>query len=392
MGRKEIIYLDNAATTGLDPKVIEAMDYCHKLRAMNASSSHKAGLLAALQIEKARALIADEINANPNEIVFTSGGTESANLALKGIAWANADTGRHIITTRIEHPCVLESARWLEKNGFEVTYLPVDSEGFVDPASIEKAIKKGTILVSIIHGHNEFGTLQPLGELREACRQKGINFHTDACQSFTKSRLDVKKDRIDLISINAHKIHGPRGVGALYVREGVKILPLLHGGGQEHGYRSGTYNTEGIAGFGKACEIASWRDIQKMTSLREYFLGKIYRQLSCVSLNGPKSKKNRLCNNINLTFKSHSGKKLAQELDKLGICVSAGSACAATKLSPSHSLLALGLSPKMAFNSLRIVLNKWNTKEEVDYTAQKIAELVAAKEGHPYGKNHSQGR
>ncbi|MBU1940833.1 MAG: cysteine desulfurase [Candidatus Thermoplasmatota archaeon] len=373
------IYLDNAATSKLDPETRKGMLLCQDLEMMNASSPHKLGVKAAKAIEKARTIIAQKTNAYPKEIIFTSGGTESNNLAIKGIAFANIKKGNHIITSKIEHPSVLEATKWLKKHGFEITYLPVDKEGFVDSIYLERAIKKETILVSVIHGNNEIGTIEPIYEIGSICRKRGVYFHIDACQSFTKTDLDVKKYNLDLVTLNAHKIHGPKGVGALYIREGVRFDPLLHGGGQERGFRSGTYNTEGIVGFGRAVEIADEGDIKQMAKLRDYFIQKVQDSVMGVTLNGPRD--NRLCNNINLRFNSVSGQKLTRELSERNIFVSAGSACLSTKLIPSHVLLAIGLKPELAEGGVRFSLSKFTTIKELNLVVENIIEIVQKERG-----------
>jgi cysteine desulfurase len=252
-----MIYLDNAATTCPDPAVLAAMAQCQGPATGNASAVHRAGVAAATAVEAARERIAAAIHAQPDEIVFTAGGTEANNLALKGAAFARRAQGNHIITTAIEHASVLETVRWLAGQGFAVTFLPVDGEGFVDPAALRRCLRPDTILVSVMHANNEIGTIEPIADIGRLCRERGVWFHTDACQSLTHAPLDVAAQAVDLATLNAHKIHGPRGVGALYVRTGVALEPLFHGGGQEHGLRSGTYNVEGIAGFGAAL-AAAW--------------------------------------------------------------------------------------------------------------------------------------
>ena len=288
------IYLDNAATTKVDENVLNAMEKIFSDKYGNASSIHLAGLEAREELENSREIIARSINASPEEIIFTSGGTESNNLALKGIVGKK----KHIITTRIEHDCILNTCKWLEKQGCKITYLDVDNEGFVDLKDVENAIAKETAIVSIIHGNNEIGTLQNIEEIGKICRKHGTLFHTDACQSYTKTKIDVQKQNIDLMSLNAHKIHGPKGVGVLYVRKGIKLEPLLHGGGQEQGIRSGTENVPGIVGFAEAVKIADKKYIEYMTKLRERLIDGLLK-IPNTKLNGPK---NRLCNNINVSF------------------------------------------------------------------------------------------
>ena len=367
------IYLDNAATTKVDKKVIEAMLPFFDKKYGNASSLHSFGREAKEALEKARAVIKKALNAESYRIIFTSSGTESNNLAIKGIAFANSKKGNHIITTKIEHECVLNACRWLEEKGFKVTYLDVDKEGFVNPEELAKAIRKETILVSIIHGNNEIGTIQNLRELGRICRGKKVYFHTDACQSFTKVPIDLKKGNVDLITINAHKINGPKGVGALVIRDGIDIEPLLHGGGQENGLRSSTENIAGIVGFAKAVEISSNKDSVKIEKIRNYLIRKVLK-IKDVKLNGPNN--NRLCNNANFSFKNIEGESIVLYLDKKGIAVSTGSACSSKSLEPSHVLIAIGLKPEEAHGGIRISLSKETTKKEIDYTVKVLKEAV----------------
>ncbi|NCN65149.1 MAG: cysteine desulfurase [Candidatus Altiarchaeum hamiconexum] len=368
------IYLDNAATTPMAKEVLEAMLPYFSEKFGNASSIHSYGREAAEAIEKSREKIASKLNAEPGEIIFTSGGTESNNIALKGIALANKAKGQHIITTKIEHSCVINSAKFLERNGFNVTYLEVDRQGIVEPEKFEKAIRKDTILVTVIHGNNEIGTVQNIGELGKICREHEIYFHTDACQSFTKEEIDVKKQNLDLVTINAHKIYGPKGVGALYLRNGVKIEPLLHGGGHEKNLRSGTYNVPGIAGFAKASEIITKPSVERMRNLRDYLIKRILDEIPKSKLNGHPTK--RLCNNVNFSFKNIEGESMLMLLDNAGIAVSTGSACSSHSLKPSHVLTAIGLPPEDAHGSLRISLGMDNTQEEIDYAIENLKKIV----------------
>lgn len=342
----------------------------------NASSIHRCGVEASKGVERARSIIAQYLNAEPEEIVFTSGGTESNNHALKGVAFANADKGRHIIVSEIEHPSVLNVCRWLEGMGFEITRLPVDSEGFVSVDELRRTIRSDTILVSISQGNNEIGTVQPVGELGQLCAEMDVYFHTDACQSFTRQPLDVKTQKLDLITINAHKIHGPKGVGALYITKGIRIQPLLDGGGQERGIRSGTHNTPGIVGLGEAVRIADKKDVHKIASLRDYAIQLTREKVPGARPNG--SHRRRLCHSINLSFSGVNGKELLLELDRRGIIVSSGSACSSTSLRPSYVLMAIGLSKQQALSSIRIGLSKWTTKEELETAVENIAEVVSS--------------
>ncbi len=372
------IYLDNAATTPVAKEVLEAMLPYFSEKFGNASSIHSYGREAKEAIEKSREKIADKLNAKPDEIIFTSGGTESNNWALKGIALASKNlksNGKpHIITTKIEHSCVLNSAKFLEKNGFEVTYLDVDKYGLVETKKFEEAIRKDTVLASVIHGNNEIGTVQNIGEIGKICREHEIYFHTDACQSFTKEDIDVKKQNLDMVTINAHKIYGPKGVGALYVRGGVKIEPLLNGGGHERNLRSGTENVAGIVGFAKASEIITKQSIERMRNLRDYLSRRVLEEIPKSRLNGHPTK--RLCNNANFAFRNIEGESMLMLLDNAGISVSTGSACSSRSLEPSHVLTAIGLPPEESHGSLRVTLGIYNTQEEIDYTIENLKKIV----------------
>jgi cysteine desulfurase len=386
-----MIYLDNGATTKVDKEVVEAMQpYFTKIYG-NASSLHSSGQEAKRALEKARETIAKEINAEPDEIIFTSGGTESDNIALQEIAYTNKDKGNHIITTKIEHPAIEKTCNALDKDGFKITYLDVDKDGLINLEQLKKEITKSTILVSIIHANNEIGTIQDIEKIGKICKlsnesekglgnsknfqsEKGIYFHTDSVQSFTKVPIDVKKQNIDLASFSSHKIHGPKGIGALYIKKGIKIHPLMHGGSQEHQLRAGTENIPGIIGFEKAIEIAKKEDIKKMETLRDYFIEKVQKEIPETVLNGSKTK--RLCNNINITFKFIEGEALLLRLDDKGIAVSTGSACSSRELKPSHVLTAMGIPAATAHGSIRFTLSKFTTKEELDYTITHLKEAV----------------
>jgi len=360
----QTIYLDNAASTKIDPNVLKAMKPFFIEKYGNASSLHHKGREAKEALELARKIIAKKINTKPDEIVFTGSGTESNNFCLKGVAFTNKNKGNHIITTKIEHDCVLNSCKWLEKQGFDITYLDVDKEGFIDFKKLENAITPKTILVSIIHGSNEIGTIQDIEAIGKICRKKGVLFHSDACQSFTKIPIDVEKQNIDLMTVNAHKIHGPKGVGALYIKKGIKITPLLHGGGHEFGLRSSTENVAGIVGFAKAVEIADEKSINHMNKLRDKLINGVLK-IPDTKLNGSKEK--RLCNNANFSFKYVEGEAIGALLDVKGVCSSTGSACSAKSLEPSHVLTAIGLKPEEAHGSLRLSLSKFTTEQEIDY-------------------------
>ena len=367
------IYLDHAATTPVAKEVIEAMQPFLREEYGNASSLHSFGREAKKALENARKTIAKKVNASDHKLIFTSGGTESNNFAIKGIAFANRKKGKHIITSEIEHDCVLNSCRWLEKQGFEVTYLPVDREGFISLDDLEEAIRKDTILVSIMHANNEIGTIEPITEIGKICSEHDVYFHTDACQSFTKVPINLKKQNIDLLTINAHKIYGPKGVGALFVRNGIKIDPLAHGGGHEFGLRSGTENVPGIVGFAKATEITKEKDVEHMTKLRDMLI-KNALEIEDSWLNGPR--KQRLCNNANFSFKYIEGESLILYLDVKGIATSTGSACSSKSLEPSHVLTAIGLKPEEAHGSIRMTVGKENTEDEMKYTIKVLKESV----------------
>jgi cysteine desulfurase len=367
------IYLDNGATTKVDLEVVKAMNKFHSEDYGNASSIHHKGQESKRALEEARHTIAKSIKAKDEEIIFTSGGTESNNFALKEIAFANRSKGDHIIITKIEHDCVLNSCRLLEKLGFKVTYLNVDKEGFVNPEDLEKAITNKTILVSIIHANNEIGTIQDLSKLYEICKKNNVYFHTDACQSYTKTELSAKQ--ADLITLNAHKIHGPKGVGALYIKKGLKISPLIHGGGQERNLRSGTENIPGIIGFAKAVKLAmNKKHISSMAKLRDYFIEHALKIPDTI-LNGPKGDK-RLCNNINISFRYIEGESIGAYLDTKGICTSTGSACSSKSLEPSHVLMALEKNSERAHGSLRFTISRFTTKQELDFTLKELKKTV----------------
>ncbi|GAI09599.1 unnamed protein product, partial [marine sediment metagenome] len=337
------------------------------------SSKHIIGINAKKAMEKAREIIANKIGANSKEIIFTSGGTESNNLALKGLFFANHEKKNHIITTKIEHDSILNVGRWLEKQGTRVTYLDVNKEGFVNLKDIEKAITDKTIVVSIIHGNNEIGTLQDLEAIGKLCKEKSVLFHTDSCQSFTKVPIDVKKQNLDLVTLNAHKIHGPKGVGVLYLRRGIDITPLAHGGGHERELRSGTENIPGVIGFAKAVEISNMKDVENMEKLRDRLIKGLLK-IDNVNLNGAKEK--RLCNNVNVSFNNIEGEAIGGYLENKGIYTSTGSACMSNTLETSHVLKALGLPPLKANSSLRISISKFTTQEEVDYFLKEISKIV----------------
>ncbi len=370
------VYLDSAATTKVDERVANEMMPYYIKKYGNASSTHLKGEEARRAVEESREILAKAIGAKYREIIFTGSGTEANNFAIKGLFFSNFPKKNHIITTKIEHDCILNACKWLETRGAKVTYLDVDEKGFVNPEDLANAITNKTFLVSIIHGNNEVGTIQDLRKLGEICNKKGVLFHTDACQSFTKVPLNVSKDNIDLMTLNAHKIHGPKGVGALYIKsgKGIRITPLFHGGGQEFGLRSSTENVAGIIGFGKSIKIASSRDVKYMTKLRDYFIARLL-EIGNVNINGAEGE-HRLCNNINASFNNIEGEAIGSFLNSKRIFTSAGSACSSKSLEPSHVLLALGLDALQANSSIRMSLSKYTTKKEVDYVIEEIKKTV----------------
>jgi cysteine desulfurase len=371
------IYFDNSATTRTDKQVLDAMvPYTMEFYG-NPSSLHTPGRDSKAGMDNARAQVAKLLGADPNEIIFTSGGTESDNLALKGYAWANRSKGKHIITSKIEHHAILATCEYLQKNGFEVTYLPVDSYGMVSTSDFEKAIRPDTLLASIMFANNEIGTIEPIQELGAIAKKKGIAFHTDAVQAAGHLPINVKADNIDMLSLSAHKFYGPKGVGALYVRKGVKLEPLLHGGGHERGLRSSTENVCGIVGLGKAAEMAM-RDMpeegKRLTKLRDMMIENVLKNIPHSHLNGHPTK--RLPSNAHFRFDFIEGESLLLQLDMYGIAVSTGSACSTKSLQPSHVLIALGLRPEETHGSLRISMGKDNTEEDVKYFLETLPKVV----------------
>ena len=374
------IYLDNGASTMVDPKVCKAMQPYFEDCYGNASSVHECGVDAHRALLIAREAVAKSIGAKEDEIVFTSGGTESNNMALKGLYWKELENGsskNHIVTTRIEHACVLATCKWLETQGCEVTYLDVDEEGFVSAEDLKKAIGPKTFVVSVIHGHNEVGTVQNLDELGAVCKKAGVLFHTDACQSFTKVPIDVRKLSVDLVTLNSHKIHGPKGVGALWIRSGVEVAPLIHGGGHEKGRRGGTENVAGIVGFAEACKRGKKNNVKDLVKLRNYFIDGILEAVPGTKLNGPRDEDGvlRLCNNINIVFPV-DGEMLGGYLNAFGVCTSKGSACSSNGHSVSHVLKAIGLTDKEAANSVRFTISRFTTKKDLDKSIEVILKSV----------------
>ena len=372
------IYLDHNATTPVRSEVFDAMEPFFRDRFGNASSIHRYGQDARAAVEEARARVAGLVNARPGEVYFTSGGTESDNLAIKGTAYARKAYGRHIITTNIEHSAVLNSCAFLEREGFEVTYLPVDEYGRVDPGQVEDALTGQTILVSIMHANNEIGTIQPVGEIGRIARDRGVCFHTDAVQSAGKLPVDVEAMHADLLSLSGHKIYGPKGVGAIYIRKGVEIEPTAHGGHHENDVRSGTENTVGIVGLGKAAELAAEEresEYRHLFEMRDALETRIRVEIEGVRVNGHPEQ--RLPGTLNVSFPGAEGESLIMSLDLAGIAVSTGSACTSGAIEPSHVLLALGRDPRTALGSVRFSFGRDNSMGDVDCVMDRLPGIVA---------------
>jgi cysteine desulfurase len=381
----KLIYLDYASTTPVDKRVAKEMQPYLSEEFGNTMSLHSFGQEAKLALENSRAVLASIINAEPEEIIFTGSATESNNLALKGFALAKKSG--HIIISSIEHPCIIESAEWLQKMGFEVTKLPVDKFGMVNPDDVKKAIKENTILVSVIYASNEIGTIEPIAEIEKICRDKEVYFHTDATQTFGKVPIDVKKMNIDLLTASSHKIYGPKGAGLLYVKKGIRLVPLMHGGGQENGLRGSTVNVPAIVGFAKAAEICKkemLKENKRLSMLRDKLIKKVLK-IKNSSLNGHPKK--RLANNANFSFDFVEGESLLMQLDMEGVACSTGSACSSFKLEPSHVLLATGLRPEQAHGSLRVSLGRFTTENEINQLVKVLPKIVKKiRQISPYGK------
>ena len=371
------IYLDNAATTPTDTRVLQAMlPYFTEVYG-NPSSLHAFGQEAKHAIEDARYGIAAFIGAKPEEIIFTSGGTESNNCAIKGIAYARREKGNHIITSKIEHHAVLEPCNFLEKQGFEITCIPVNECGLVDPADVEKAITEKTILISVMHANNEIGTIQPIAEIGKIARGKGVYFHTDAVQTLGHLPIDVNELNVDILSASGHKLHGPKGVGILYVRKGVRMHPFMHGGDQEKGRRASTHNVPGIVGFGKAVELEKaemGKEIEQLTFLRDKLIKGIISTIGFTRLNGHPTQ--RLPNNVNVSISYVEGESMLLNLDMEGIACSTGSACTSSSLEPSHVLMAIGLPHELAHGSLRFSLGRQTSEDDIDHVLTVLPGII----------------
>ncbi|MBM4447035.1 MAG: cysteine desulfurase NifS [Chloroflexi bacterium] len=372
------IYLDYAATTPTHPEVMKAMLPYFTDSFGNPSSIHSLGQEAKHAVEKARNQVAALIGATSDEVVFTGSGTEADNFAVKGVALSRHGKGNHIITSSIEHHAVLETCKFMEEQGLSVTYLPVDGYGMVDPNDVKKAITNKTILISIMHANNEVGTIEPVAEIGNIAREAEIYFHTDAVQAVGRIPVDVNKLNVDLLSISAHKLYGPKGVGALYVRQGTRVSPFMHGGNQERGKRASTENVPAIVGLGKAAEIAQQEmleEAQKLTTLRDRLIEGILKNIEHTQLNGHPVM--RLPNNANVSISYVEGESILLNLDLAGICVSTGSACSSSNLGPSHILAAMGLPPLQAHGSLRFTLGKWTTEEEINQVLHVLPGIVS---------------
>ena len=372
------IYLDYAATTPTHPEVVKAMLPYFTDAFGNPSSIYSYGQEAKGAIEEARAKVADLIGARGEELVFTSGGTEADNFALKGVAYANEPKGNHVITSSIEHHAVIETCKFLERRGFRITYLPVDGYGLVDPGDVKKAITDKTILISVMHANNEMGTMEPIAEIGRIAQEAGIYFHTDAVQTMGHISADVNELGVDLLSMSAHKLYGPKGVGALYIRKGTKLIPFMHGGEQERRRRASTENIPGIVGLGRAAELAQEemsQEAERLTCLRDKLIEGLLERIDHIYLNGHRIM--RLPNNVNVSVDYVEGESMVLNLDLEGICVSTGSACSSSSLEPSHVLLALGLSHERTHGSLRFTLGKWTTEEDIGQVLEVLPQIVA---------------
>ncbi len=373
----EIRYFDNAATTKVKEEVLKEMFPYFSVEYGNPSSMYSIGRSSRRAIETARKRVAELINCKPKEIYFTSCGSESDNMALKGIAYANKEKGNHIITSKIEHPAILNSCKTLEKQGYRITYLNVDEEGNIDISELENSINEDTILISIMFANNEIGTIEPIEQISKIAKKHNIIFHTDAVQACGNIKIDVKDMGIDMLSLSGHKINAPKGVGALYVREGIEFDRFLDGGHQEKNKRAGTENVAEIVGLGKACEIAKNNlesHINKLKELRDFYINQVEEKIENIKLNGPRD--NRLPGNANISFKGVNGSELLLKLDEKGICASAGSACSTGSNSPSHVLTSIGLDSKMADGTLRVTFCEENSKEDVEYLVENLEDIV----------------
>ena len=372
-----IIYLDNSATTPIKSEVLQEMMPYLTTEYGNASSLYSVGRSAKRAIEKARNRVAELLNCNHNEIYFTGGGSESDNIALKGFAYANKEKGNHIITSKIEHPAILETCKTLERQGFEVSYINVNEDGIIDVEELRKSIKSNTILISVMTANNEVGTIQPIEEIAKIAHDNNVVFHTDAVQAIGNVKIDVEKMRIDMLSLSSHKINGPKGVGALYIKNGIEVEKFINGGHQEKDRRAGTENVAGIVGLGKAAEIARKNmetHIRNLSKIRDYYIKKVQKEIPDIRING--SMENRLPGNANISFKGINASELIFKLDERGICVSSGSACSSGNTNPSHVLTAMNV-PEVYLNSaIRTTFGDNNTFEQVDYVVKILKQII----------------
>lgn len=372
-----IIYLDNSATTPIKSEVLQEMMPYLTTEYGNASSLYSVGRSAKRAIEKARNRVAELLNCNHNEIYFTGGGSESDNIALKGFAYANKEKGNHIITSKIEHPAILETCKTLERQGFEVSYINVNEDGIIDVEELRKSIKSNTILISVMTANNEVGTIQPIEEIAKIAHDNNIVVHTDAVQAIGNVQIDVEKMKIDMLSLSSHKINGPKGVGALYIKNGIEVEKFINGGHQEKDRRAGTENVAGIVGLGKAAEIARKNmetHIRNLSKIRDYYIKKVQKEIPNIRING--SMKNRLPGNANISFKGINASELIFKLDERGICVSSGSACSSGNTNPSHVLTAMNV-PEVYLNSaIRTTFGDNNTFEQVDYVVKILKQII----------------
>ena len=374
---ESFIYMDHAATVPTRPEVVEKMLPCFTEQFANISSTYTIAQRDKATVQKARETIAEVLNASADEIYFTSGGSEADNWALKGVAESYAAKGRHVIVSAIEHHAVLHTAEYLEKHGYEVTYLPVDENGIVRMEELKNSIRPDTILISVMFANNEIGTIQPIEEIGKLAHEHGVLFHTDAVQAFGQVPIDVRQMHIDLLSASGHKLAGPKGIGLLYVRKGIRLANLIHGGGQERGRRAGTENVPGIVGFAGAVRLAAetmGERAERMSELRDYFMDRLLAEIPYVRANG--DRKRRLPGNVNVSIQFVEGESLLIMLDRKGVCASSGSACTSGSLDPSHVLLAIGLPHEIAHGSLRFSLGEDNTKEQVDFVVDSLKEIV----------------
>ncbi len=371
------IYLDHSATTPIDPEVLEAMLPYFTESFGNPATLYNLGMTANDAVSTARAQVAKQLGAAQDEVFFTSGGTESDNACLLGVQGSFSGKGRHILVSPLEHHAVSAPLEYLQKAGYEVEILPVGRDGIVDPDKVEKSLRKDTLLITVMHANNEIGSIQYVSEIGALCRERGILFHTDAVQSFGKVPIDVRSMNIDMLSISAHKLYGPKGIGAMYIRRGTPLTPFMLGGEQERGRRAGTLNVPGIVGLGKAAELAGnsmESERVRLTALRDWFLSALEDSISCIKING--SKDRRLANNIHLCVEGVAGESLLLSLDAAGICAAAGSACSSGSIKPSHVLTSIGLSPDLAQGALRITLGKSSDRASLEYTLEVLQRTI----------------